>query len=193
MLPCACSYGMRISSDFCTASWAALNYRTTNFHGQIKNNDASRQISCQALNYQELLFLSLEALMKTQNDDVRLKYVDLLMRRWFSMFQYILVSKSGLLCGYHDPFMVTQMVNIYGFCRSVADASCDTSYGSEVERILFQLVTESEWDMHSSRIHRPSLVWLFKQEKIRNPLCYQVLKICQIHYELLLFYLNAHV
>ncbi|XP_038877471.1 uncharacterized protein LOC120069750 isoform X3 [Benincasa hispida] len=74
MLPCACSYGMRISSDFCTASWAALNYRTTNFHGQIKNNDASRQISCQALNYQELLFLSLEALMKTQNDDVRLKY-----------------------------------------------------------------------------------------------------------------------
>ncbi|XP_038877472.1 uncharacterized protein LOC120069750 isoform X4 [Benincasa hispida] len=75
MLPCACSYGMRISSDFCTASWAALNYRTTNFHGQIKNNDASRQISCQALNYQELLFLSLEALMKTQNDDVRLKYV----------------------------------------------------------------------------------------------------------------------
>lgn len=97
-----------------------------------------------------------------------------------SLEQYILVSKSGLLCGCHEPFTVTQLVNIYGFCRSVADASGHTSYSSEAERILFQLVTESEWDMHSSRIHRSSLQWLFKQEKIRNPLCYQVLKICQI-------------
>ncbi|TYK01656.1 protein PRD1 isoform X1 [Cucumis melo var. makuwa] len=97
-----------------------------------------------------------------------------------SLEQYILVSKSGLLCGNHDPFTITQLVNIYGFCRSVADASCHTSYSSEVESILFQLVTESEWDMHSSRIHRSTLLWLFKQEKMRNPLSYQVLKICQI-------------
>ena len=97
-----------------------------------------------------------------------------------SLEQYILVSKSGMLCGYHDPFTVTQLVNVYGLCRSVADASHHISYSPEAERILFQLVAESEWDMHSSRIHRSSLEWLFKQEKIRNPLCNQVLKICQI-------------
>ena len=97
-----------------------------------------------------------------------------------SLEQYILVSKSGLLCGYHDPFTITQLVNIYGFCRSVADASRHTLYSSEIESILFKLVTESEWDMYSSRIHRSTLVWLFKQEKMRNPLCYQVLKMCQI-------------
>lgn len=96
-----------------------------------------------------------------------------------SLEQYILVSKSDLLSGYHDPFTVTQLVNIYGFCRSVADASCHISYSLDAERILFQLVTESEWELHSSRIHRSSLKWLFKQDKIRNPLCYQVLKICQ--------------
>ncbi|XP_022929798.1 protein PRD1 [Cucurbita moschata] len=97
-----------------------------------------------------------------------------------SLEQYILVSKSGMLCGYHDPFTVTQLVNVYGLCRSVTDASHHISYSPEAERILFQLVAESEWDMHSSRIHRSSLEWLFKQEKIRNPLCNQVLKICQI-------------
>ncbi|XP_038877388.1 protein PUTATIVE RECOMBINATION INITIATION DEFECT 1-like isoform X2 [Benincasa hispida] len=88
-----------------------LNYRTTNFHGQIKNNDGlasnlvpglelpSKEIWGEILfvlyklttiqyasNHStendillhfvpELLFLSLEALMKTQNDDVRLKYL----------------------------------------------------------------------------------------------------------------------
>ncbi|XP_022150396.1 protein PRD1 isoform X2 [Momordica charantia] len=97
-----------------------------------------------------------------------------------SLEQYILVSNSGLLCGYPDPFTVTQLVNIYGFCRFVADTSCQISYSPEAERIVFQLVTESEWDLHSSRIHWSSLKWLFKQERIRNPLCYQVLKICQL-------------
>lgn len=98
-----------------------------------------------------------------------------------SLEQYILINCSDLLCGVTDKLTMMQLVNVYGLYRGVAKMNYPIPYSPEAERILFQLVTENEWDLPSSRIHLASLKWLFQQEKISQPLSYQILKFCQIN------------
>ncbi|XP_004298232.1 PREDICTED: protein PRD1-like [Fragaria vesca subsp. vesca] len=63
--------------------------------------------------------------------------------------------------------------------RGLAKVSYQISYSPEAERILFQIVSENEWDLSSARIHPISLKWFFQQDKLRNTLSYQLLKFCR--------------
>ncbi|XP_012078523.1 protein PUTATIVE RECOMBINATION INITIATION DEFECT 1 isoform X1 [Jatropha curcas] len=89
-----------------------------------------------------------------------------------SLEQYILVNSSEAT----HPLTMVQLVNLYGLYRSFAKMNYHNYYSPEAEKILFHLLTETEWDLPSSRIHLVSLKWLFQQEKLKKPLSYQILK-----------------
>ncbi|WCJ27535.1 Protein PUTATIVE RECOMBINATION INITIATION DEFECT 1 [Euphorbia peplus] len=92
-----------------------------------------------------------------------------------SLEQYILVNSNDAI----DTLMMMRLVNLYGLYRSIAEMDYRIPHSPEAERILFNLVTENEWDLPSSRIHLMSLKWFFQQEKLIKPLSYQMLKFCQ--------------
>ncbi|XP_024192213.1 protein PUTATIVE RECOMBINATION INITIATION DEFECT 1 isoform X2 [Rosa chinensis] len=96
-----------------------------------------------------------------------------------SLEQYILVNSSDLQSGATDSFTVMMLLFLYGLYRGLAEVSYQIPYSPEAERILFQIVTENEWDLSSAGIHPISLKWFFQQEKLRNSLSYQLLKFCR--------------
>ncbi|PRQ38312.1 hypothetical protein RchiOBHm_Chr4g0412451 [Rosa chinensis] len=96
-----------------------------------------------------------------------------------SLEQYILVNSSDLQSGATDSFTVMMLLFLYGLYRGLAKVSYQIPYSPQAERILFQIVTENEWDLSSARIHPISLKWFFQQEKLRNSLSYQLLKFCR--------------
>ena len=71
-----------------------------------------------------------------------------------------------------------QVLNLYGLCRCLAKVNNQVSHSLEAERILFHILTESEWDLPSATIHPVAVMWLFQQDKIRKPLSCQLLKFC---------------
>lgn len=79
-----------------------------------------------------------------------------------------------------DSSTLTQLVHLYGFIRG-ADKNYQTSYCVEAENLLFHVLAEKEWDLLSTRIHPLALKWLFKQEKIREPLSSQILNFCRFN------------
>ncbi|KAJ4845632.1 hypothetical protein Tsubulata_038344 [Turnera subulata] len=96
-----------------------------------------------------------------------------------SLEQYILVNSRDFICGAPSTVTMMQLVNLYGLYRGFAKMNHQIPYSPEAERIFFHLFSKNEWDLPSSRIHMVSLQWLFQQEKISQPLSYQVLKFCQ--------------
>jgi hypothetical protein len=96
-----------------------------------------------------------------------------------SVEQYLLVNSSDLQSGATDSLAVMQVVNLYGLYRGLANISYQIPYSLKAEMILFQLLTENEWDLPSAIVHSVSLKWLFQQEKISKQLSYQVLKFCR--------------
>ncbi len=96
-----------------------------------------------------------------------------------SVEQYLLVNGSDLQSGGTDSLAVMQVVNLYGLYRGLANISYQIPYSLKAEMILFQLLTENEWDLPSAIVHSVSLKWLFQQEKISKQLSYQVLKFCR--------------
>ncbi|GFY82236.1 putative recombination initiation defect 1 [Actinidia rufa] len=96
-----------------------------------------------------------------------------------SLEQYLLVNSSEFLYEVADSVPVELLINLYSLYRGLAKKSYQISYSPEAERILFNLVTEKEWDLPSASIHPTSLKWLFQQEKICIPLTHQILKLCR--------------
>ncbi|KAL6960058.1 hypothetical protein U1Q18_025090 [Sarracenia purpurea var. burkii] len=94
-----------------------------------------------------------------------------------SLEQYIIVNSGVYLYGAADSVPVDLLVNLYGLYRGFAKKSYQISYSLEAEKILFNLISEKEWDLPSSSIHSTSLKWLFQQEKICKPLSSQILKL----------------
>lgn len=90
-----------------------------------------------------------------------------------------MVNSSDLQSGATDSFTVMMLLYLYGLYRGLAKVSYQISYSPEAERILFQIVSENEWDLSSARIHPISLKWFFQQDKLRNTLSYQLLKFCR--------------
>lgn len=93
-----------------------------------------------------------------------------------SLDQYLLVNSRDLQYGAADSLAVTRLVNLYALFRGLAKMNYQIPYSSKAESILFQLMTENEWDLPSSGIHSVSLKWLFQQEKISKLLSYQILR-----------------
>ncbi|XP_022722512.1 protein PRD1 isoform X2 [Durio zibethinus] len=98
-----------------------------------------------------------------------------------SLEQYILVNSVDFLSGCVDSFTMMQVLNLYGLCRGLAKVNNQVSHSLEAERILFHILTESEWDLPSATIHPVAVIWLFQQEKISKPLSCQLLKFCVRH------------
>ncbi|KAG6731064.1 hypothetical protein I3842_01G111200 [Carya illinoinensis] len=93
-----------------------------------------------------------------------------------SLDQYLLVNSTDLQYGAADSLAVMRLVNLYALFRGLAKMNYQIPYSSKAESILFQLMTENEWDLPSSGIHSVSLKWLFQQEKISKLLSYQILR-----------------
>lgn len=93
-----------------------------------------------------------------------------------SLDQYLLVNSRDLQYGAADSLAVMRLVNLYALFRGLAKMNYQIPYSSNAESILFQLMTENEWDLSSAGIHSVSLQWLFQQEKISKLLSYQILK-----------------
>ncbi|KAG6667620.1 hypothetical protein CIPAW_01G113500 [Carya illinoinensis] len=93
-----------------------------------------------------------------------------------SLDQYLLVNSRDLQYGAADSLAVMRLVNLYALFRGLAKMNYQIPYSSKAESILFQLMTENEWDLPSSGIHSVSLKWLFQQEKISKLLSYQILR-----------------
>ncbi|XP_040996835.1 protein PUTATIVE RECOMBINATION INITIATION DEFECT 1 isoform X3 [Juglans microcarpa x Juglans regia] len=93
-----------------------------------------------------------------------------------SLDQYLLVNGRDLQYGAADSLAVMRLVNLYALFRGLAKMNYQIPYSSKAESILFQLMTENEWDLSSAGIHSVSLKWLFQQEKISKLLSYQILK-----------------
>jgi hypothetical protein len=96
-----------------------------------------------------------------------------------SLEDYLLVNCSDLQSGAVDSLAVMRLVNLYGLFRGLAEMRYQIPYSLKAEGILFQLMTENEWDLPSTGIHSVSLKWLFQQEKISKQLSYQILKFCR--------------
>ncbi|XP_017975720.1 PREDICTED: protein PRD1 isoform X1 [Theobroma cacao] len=96
-----------------------------------------------------------------------------------SLEQYILVNSGDIFSGGIDSLTMMQVLNLYGLCRGLAKVNYEVSHSPEAERILFHILTESEWDLPSAMIHPVAVRWLFQQEKICKPLSYQLLKFCR--------------
>ncbi|KAK6255277.1 hypothetical protein QQP08_013866 [Theobroma cacao] len=96
-----------------------------------------------------------------------------------SLEQYILVNSGDIVSGGIDSLTMMQVLNLYGLCRGLAKVNYEVSHSPEAERILFHILTESEWDLPSAMIHPVAVRWLFQQEKICKPLSYQLLKFCR--------------
>ncbi|KAK9932918.1 hypothetical protein M0R45_020137 [Rubus argutus] len=71
------------------------------------------------------------------------------------------------------------LVYLYGLYRGLTKVSYEIPFSPEAERILFQIVTENEWDFPSARIHPISLKWFFQQEKMSKSLSHQLLRFCR--------------
>ncbi|KAE8677601.1 pentatricopeptide repeat-containing protein [Hibiscus syriacus] len=97
-----------------------------------------------------------------------------------SLEQYILVNSGDFLSGSIDSLTMMQVLNLYGLCRGLSKLSNQVSHSLEAERILFHMLSQSEWDLHSATIHPVAVRWLFQQEKISKPLSSQLLKFCRI-------------
>lgn len=93
-----------------------------------------------------------------------------------SLEQYILANSSEFRSGVTCSSTMMRLVYLYGLYRALAKVSYQIPYIPEAERILFQLVNETEWDLPSAKVHPISLKWLFQQEKICKPLSDQILK-----------------
>ncbi|KAM3756392.1 hypothetical protein ACB098_02G108200 [Castanea mollissima] len=96
-----------------------------------------------------------------------------------SLEQYLLVNSNDLQSGATDSLALMRVVNLYGLFRDLASMSSQIPYSLKAERILFQLLTENEWDLPCTIVHSVSLKWLFQQEKISKQLSYQVLQFCR--------------
>ncbi|KAK8571600.1 hypothetical protein V6N13_047267 [Hibiscus sabdariffa] len=96
-----------------------------------------------------------------------------------SLEQYILVNSGDFFSGSINSSTMMQVLNLYGLCRGLAKLSNQVSHSLEAERILFHLLSQSEWDLPSAMIHPVAVRWLFQQEKISKPLTYQLLKFCR--------------
>ncbi|XP_030467401.2 protein PUTATIVE RECOMBINATION INITIATION DEFECT 1 [Syzygium oleosum] len=97
-----------------------------------------------------------------------------------SIEQYILVNGCDLTRTSMSSSTVVQLVALYSLYRGLAKMSYQMPYSPEAERLFIQLVTKSEWDLLSTRIHPTSLKWLFQQEKLCESLSCQILKFCRI-------------
>ncbi|KAE8730828.1 putative Pentatricopeptide repeat-containing protein [Hibiscus syriacus] len=97
-----------------------------------------------------------------------------------SLEQYILVNSGDFLSGSIDSLTMMQVLNLYGLCRGLSKLRNQVSHSLEAERILFHMLSQSEWDLHSATIHPVAVRWLFQQEKISKPLSSQLLKFCRI-------------
>ncbi|KAK8548369.1 hypothetical protein V6N12_061283 [Hibiscus sabdariffa] len=96
-----------------------------------------------------------------------------------SLEQYILVNSGDFFSGSINSSTMMQVLNLYGLCRGLAKLSNQVSHSLEAERILFHMLSQSEWDLPSATIHTVAVRWLFQQEKISKPLSYQLLKFCR--------------
>lgn len=90
-----------------------------------------------------------------------------------------MVNSTDLQSGATDSFTKMMLVHLYGLYRGLAKVSYEIPFSPEAERILFQIVTENEWNLHSARIHPISLKWFFQQEKMSKSLSHQLLKFCR--------------
>ncbi|KAK9902978.1 hypothetical protein M0R45_001369 [Rubus argutus] len=67
-----------------------------------------------------------------------------------SLEQYILVNSTDLQSGAIDSFTKMMLVHLYGLYRGLTKVSYEIPFSPEAERILFQIVTENEWDLPSA-------------------------------------------
>ncbi|GLT71030.1 hypothetical protein SLA2020_430750 [Shorea laevis] len=74
-----------------------------------------------------------------------------------SLEDYLLVNCSDLQSGAADSLAVMRLVNLYGLFRGLAEMGYRIPYSLKAEGILFQLMTENEWDLPSAGIHSLSL------------------------------------
>uniref|UniRef100_A0A7N0TTA4 Protein PRD1 n=1 Tax=Kalanchoe fedtschenkoi TaxID=63787 RepID=A0A7N0TTA4_KALFE len=95
--------------------------------------------------------------------------------------QYIIGNSCDLSCN-AASLVIMQLVNNFALYRGLAKMTYQISYSPEAERILFQLICESDWDFLTVATHPVALKWLFQQDKISEPLSLQILKICRNSY-----------
>lgn len=72
-----------------------------------------------------------------------------------------------------------ELVFTYALYRGLAKKTNQIPYSNEAEGIFFQIIYNSDWDFLTSAIHRTALKWLFQQDKLTDPLSFQILKFCQ--------------
>ncbi|XP_048133030.1 protein PUTATIVE RECOMBINATION INITIATION DEFECT 1-like [Rhodamnia argentea] len=97
-----------------------------------------------------------------------------------SIEQFILVNGCDPTRTSMSSSTVIQLVAVYSLYWGLAKMSYQMPYSPEAERLFIQLVTKSEWDLLSARIHPRSLKWLFQQEKLCESLSCQILTFCRI-------------
>ncbi|XP_073134963.1 protein PUTATIVE RECOMBINATION INITIATION DEFECT 1 isoform X3 [Henckelia pumila] len=98
-----------------------------------------------------------------------------------SLEQYILLNSGDFVGRVSISVTIELLVNLYGLHRGFAKMSYQIPYSPEAERILFQLLSEIDWNSLSTRIHLTSLKWLFQQEKLCKSLSKQILWFCRQH------------
>ncbi|XP_073277139.1 protein PUTATIVE RECOMBINATION INITIATION DEFECT 1 isoform X1 [Primulina huaijiensis] len=99
-----------------------------------------------------------------------------------SLEQYILLNSSDFVVRVSVSVTIELLVNLYGLHRGFAKMSYQIPYSPEAERILFQLLSDIDWNSLSTRIHFTSLKWLFQQEKLWKSLSKQILRFCRQYY-----------
>ncbi|XP_049932551.1 protein PUTATIVE RECOMBINATION INITIATION DEFECT 1 [Nymphaea colorata] len=95
-----------------------------------------------------------------------------------SLEQYLLVNSFNISNGLAGSLTLTQLIHLYSLSR-VAGNEYQTPYCIEAEKILFQLMNRTNWDLFFPRIHKAAITWLFQQDGLTIPLSQQLLNSCR--------------
>ncbi|XP_042471205.1 protein PUTATIVE RECOMBINATION INITIATION DEFECT 1 isoform X1 [Zingiber officinale] len=95
-----------------------------------------------------------------------------------SLEQYILVNYNNLSSGATHPMIGSQLVHLYALVRSDT-LNYKIPYSAEVEKSIFNLIAQMNWDLLSIDLHPRALKWLFQQEEISTPLSFLILNVCR--------------
>ncbi|CAN6446868.1 unnamed protein product [Victoria cruziana] len=95
-----------------------------------------------------------------------------------SLEQYLLVNSPNISDGPSGSLMLIQLIHLYSLSR-LSGHEHQTPYCIEAEKILFQLMNGTNWDLFSSRTHKAVITWLFQQDDLAVPLSQQLLNSCR--------------
>ena len=102
-----------------------------------------------------------------------------------SLEQYILVNGNSLSLG-----VLNQLIHLYSFIRGVLSSN-GLLFSREAERIIFSLISDSDWDFLIIPTHPTAMRWLFQQDEIFDPISSQIINFCR-SYNISTHQLNKH-